>query len=141
MDMVYLGLFSMSFLAASLLPMSSEVLFATLFSAGYEPCILWFWATAGNTLGAALNWLLGAYFLHFESYRWFPFRRSKARQRAQAWFQRYGVWSLLFAWLPLVGDGLTFAAGLMRVRFTLFLLLTGMGKGARYAALVWLLAV
>jgi membrane protein YqaA with SNARE-associated domain len=133
----YFSLFLVSFLAATLLPAYSEVLFAGLLAAGYEPLALWLWATAGNTLGSAVNWLLGRYLLRFEGRRWFPFRASSLG-RAQQWFQRYGVWSLLLAWAPVGGDALTFVAGVMRVRFSVFIVLTGIGKGARYAILLGL---
>lgn len=133
----YAGLFFTAFLAATLLPFYSEVLFAGLLVEGHDPLALWSWATAGNTLGSAVNWALARYFLHFEDRRWFPFR-EKNLGRAQAWFQRYGVWSLLMAWAPVGGDALTFVAGLMRVRFGLFLLLVGIGKGARYAVVLWM---
>lgn len=131
----YLGLFGVSFLAATLLPAYSEVMFAGLLGAGYDPFALWAWATAGNTLGAAVNWGIGRYLLHFQDRRWFPFRADNLG-RAQRWFQRYGVWSLLMAWAPVGGDALTFIAGIMRVRFDLFLLLTAIGKGARYAIVI-----
>jgi membrane protein YqaA with SNARE-associated domain len=133
----YLGLFLVAFLAATILPAYSEVLFAGLIAAGYNPLALWGSATAGNTLGAAVNWLLGRYLLHFQDRSWFPFK-SGSLGRAQRWFQRYGVWSLLMAWAPVGGDALTFIAGLMRVRFDLFLLLTAIGKGARYAIVLGL---
>jgi membrane protein YqaA with SNARE-associated domain len=135
----YLGLFAVAFLAATVLPAYSEVMFAGLLAAGHDPLALWAFATAGNTLGAALNWVLGRYLLHFQDRRWFPFRASTLGP-AQRWFQRYGVWSLLMAWAPVGGDALTFVAGLMRVRFAPFLLLTGIGKGARYAILLGLVA-
>ena len=134
----YLGLFLTAFLAATLLPGGSEILFAALLATNHEPFALWAWATAGNTLGAALNWLLGRYLLRFRDRRWFPFD-SDNLGRAQTWFQRYGVWSLLLAWMPVIGDGLTFIAGLMRVRFGLFLVLITIGKGARYAILLGLI--
>jgi membrane protein YqaA with SNARE-associated domain len=57
-------------------------------------------------------------------------------ERAEAWFWRYGVWTLLLAWLPVVGDALTVIAGLLRVRLSVFLILVGIGKGARYAAVI-----
>lgn len=134
----YLGLFFSAFLAATLVPAYSEVLFAGLLAAGYDPLALLAWASAGNTLGAAVNWALGRYLLHFQERRWFPFKPDSLGA-AQRWFNRWGVWSLLFAWLPVGGDALTFIAGMMRVPFWLFLLLTAIGKTARYAILLGLL--
>jgi len=136
----YLGLFAVAFLAATLLPAYSEVLFAGLLAAGYDPFSLWAWATAGNTLGAVVNWLLGRYLLHFQHRKWFPFK-TESLCRAQRWFQRYGVWSLLLAWAPVGGDALTFVAGFMRVRVDLFLLLTAIGKGSRYAIVLGVVEV
>ena len=133
----YITLFLVSFAAATLLPAYSEIMFAGLLQSGYDPLALWVWATAGNTLGSAVNWVLGRYMLRFKERRWFPFKTENVG-RAQRWFQRYGVWALLMAWLPVGGDALTFIAGLMRVRFSLFLLLTAIGKGARYAILLGL---
>ncbi len=82
-----------------------------------------------------MNWGLGRYALHFQNQTWFPVKAAEL-QRAQRGFQRFGVWSLLFAWLPLVGDALTLLAGVMRVNFWLFLLLVSFGKGARYALII-----
>lgn len=138
--MTYIGLFFTAFFAATLLPAYSEILFAGLIVQGYDPLLLWAFASAGNTLGAAVNWALARYFLHFRDRRWFPFR-EQSLGRAQAWFQRYGVWSLLMAWAPIGGDALTFVAGLMRVRFSLFLLLVAIGKAARYAIVLWLITL
>jgi membrane protein YqaA with SNARE-associated domain len=135
----YLGLFATSFLAATVLPAQSELLLAGLLSADYPALPLWIWASAGNTLGAAVNWAMARYLLRFRERRWFPFPELKL-VRAQRWFRRYGVWTLLFAWLPIVGDALTFVAGLMGVRFPLFLLLTFIGKAGRYGVLVGLWA-
>ena len=133
----YLGLFFVAFLAATLVPAYSEVMLVGLLGAGYDPLNLWLWATAGNTLGSAFNWLLGRYLLAFQDRRWFPFRADNLG-RAQQWFQRYGIWSLLLAWAPIGGDALTFVAGIMRVPFGRFALLTGIGKGARYAIVMGL---
>lgn len=133
----YIGLFLVAFLAASLLPAYSELLFVDLLASGHDPLTLWLWASAGNTLGSALNWGLGRYLLHFQDRRWFPFK-SDSLGRAQRWFQRFGVWSLLLAWMPVGGDALTFIAGVMRVRFSLFITLTAIGKATRYAILLGL---
>jgi len=134
----YTGLFLSAFLAATLVPAYSEVVLAGLVAAGYDPMALWLWASAGNTLGSAVNWGLGRYLLHFQERRWFPFKTDSLGQ-AQRWFQRFGVWSLLLAWMPVVGDAVTFIAGLMRVRFSVFIILTGIGKATRYAILLFAL--
>lgn len=133
--LAYLSLFGAAFLAATILPFYSEILFVGLRASGYQETLLWASATLGNTLGAAVNWGLGRFLLHYRDRRWFPVT-EKALYHSQRWFQRFGAWSLLFAWLPVGGDGLTFIAGVMRVRFPVFLLLTGIGKGIRYALLL-----
>jgi len=131
----YASLFLTALLAATILPFYSEVLFLGLLAAGHDPAWTWLAATLGNTLGAAINWALGRHLLHFQDRRWFPFK-GEGLATAQRWFQRFGVWSLLFSWLPLGGDALTFIAGIMRVQFALFFALTALGKGARYAVLL-----
>lgn len=136
---VYLSLFGVSFLAATLIPFYSEVALVGLLAAGYDPFLLWLFASLGNTLGAAVNWLLGRYLLHFERQRWFPFKAGNLH-RYQRWFQRFGEWSLLLAWLPVGGDALTFIAGVMKVRFDIFLILVGLGKSLRYAVIIGLLS-
>lgn len=127
----YWLLFGSAFLAATIFPFYSEVLLLALLADGKSVVWLWVFATAGNTLGAAVNWVLGRYLLHFENRSWFPFKPDKLGV-AQKWFQRYGIWSLLFAWLPVGGDALTFIAGMMRVNFWVFFILTLIGKGLRY---------
>lgn len=136
----YFSLFGIAFLAATLLPAYSEIFFAGLITQGYDPWLLWLFATVGNTLGSAVNWVIGRYLLHFQSRRWFPFKKDSLG-RAQSWFQRYGVWTLLMAWAPIGGDALTFIAGIMRVNFFLFLMLTAIGKGLRYAFLLGIMDV
>ena len=132
--MGYVILFLSAFGAATILPFYSEIAFISMLEQGYAPFWIWLVATAGNSMGAVVNWLLGRFLTRFESRRWFPFK-PESLHRSQAWFQKYGVWSLLFAWLPIGGDALTFIAGVMRVSFGLFFILTTIGKGARYAVL------
>ena len=129
--MAYLLLFLSAFGAATLLPGASEIAVVAMLEKEFSVFWVLIVATAGNSLGSAVNWVLGRYLTRFEDRRWFPFK-PETLHRSQAWFQKYGVWSLLFAWLPIGGDALTFIAGVMRVRFGLFLLLTTLGKGARY---------
>lgn len=98
--------------------------------------LLWGAATAGNVLGALVNWWLGLYALHFQGRRWFPFKQKEI-DRGHNLFMKYGLASLLLAWLPIVGDPITFVAGVCRVPVWIFLVLVTIGKGARYAALLW----
>lgn len=136
--LLLLLLFLSAFISATLFPLASEgVLLALLQEQVWPLAVIWLTASVGNTLGACVNWLLGRYLLHFQGQRWFPFQPQKL-QHSQQWFQRYGSWSLLFAWLPLVGDGLTFIAGVMRLSFVPFILLVFLGKSARYAAVIYL---
>ncbi len=132
-----LALFFSALLSATLLPGSSELLLGSLLAAGHPPLSLWLWATLGNTLGSAVNAVLGRYLLHFQGRRWFPFSAADL-QRGQDWFERYGKWSLLLAWLPLVGDAITLIAGVLRLPWHEFLLLVALGKGLRYAVVLGL---
>lgn len=136
----YLGLFTAAFVAATLLPFYSELALVGLLAAGYDAWWLWFWATAGNTLGAAVNWAIGRWLMHYQDRRWFPFTERQLRP-ARRWYARWGIWSLLMAWLPVGGDALTFIAGLMRAPFWLFFVLTATGKGGRYAVILALYAL
>lgn len=132
----YFLLFGSAFLAATILPFYSEVLLFALLHEGGDPITLVVVATLGNTLGAVVNWFLGLYLLHFQDRRWFFFSKKQI-ETAQRWYNRYGFWSLLFAWLPVGGDALTLIAGIMKVRLWLFLLLVGTGKGLRYISVVY----
>ena len=132
----YVGLFLSALLAATVLPFSSEAVLVGLMAAGgYDMIWLWFLASLGNVLGAAVNWGLGRFCLRWQDRRWFPVDKEKL-DRAGRWFSRYGVWSLLLAWVPIIGDPLTFAAGVLRVNFWLFLLLVSIGKAGRYAVVI-----
>lgn len=136
----YLTAFGSGFLAATLLPVASEVVVVGLATRpDVEVGPLWLAASLGNTLGAVVNYGLGRFALHWRDRRWFPVRPDQLA-RAQAWFQRWGVWTLLLAWAPVVGDALTVIAGVMRVRPLPFVILVFIGKAARYAALLWAVA-
>ncbi|MFM2481658.1 YqaA family protein [Celerinatantimonas sp. YJH-8] len=133
----YIVLFSASFLAATILPFYSEVVLYALIQKGHPSWLLVVIATIGNTLGSVVNWYLGKYLLRFKHRRWFYFKDQQII-KMQYWFQRYGQWSLLFAWLPIGGDVLTLIAGIMKVRLSIFLLLVGLGKSIRYIGIVYL---
>lgn len=129
--MVYLGLFLIAFIAATLLPAQSEAALAGLIVQGYPPWWLVAVATVGNVLGSTVNWWLGRELTRFGDRRWFPLKPARLA-RAQAWYARYGQWSLLLSWAPVIGDPLTLAAGVMREPLRGFLLLVTLAKLARY---------
>ena len=110
----YLGLFIAAFGAATLLPLQSEaVLVGLLLTSDYSIAALLLVATAGNVLGSAVNWVLGRYIERYRNRRWFPLSEEKLG-RAQRAYHRYGRWSLLLSWVPVIGDPLTMIAGVMR---------------------------
>ncbi len=133
----YLLLLGASFLAATIMPFSSEVILYSLLNRGDSPLILVLVATIGNTLGAVVNWYLGKYLLHYQDRRWFYFKADQLL-KMQYRFRKYGVWSLLLSWLPLGGDVLTCVAGVMRVPLKIFLPLVALGKGGRYLVVMYL---
>ena len=136
------GLFLTSFLAATLLPAQSELVLAGLLTQKAAPVwLLLTVATLGNTAGSSVNWLLGRAVTRFRNRRWFPVSPA-ALARAEHWYRRYGRWTLLLSWAPVIGDPLTLAAGVMREPFPSFFLITLAAKLGRYllvtaAALAW----
>jgi len=133
---IYFGLFWNAFIAATLLPALSEITLASLIAAGAgAPIALFIAATFGNVAGSALNWWLGNRLATFKDKKWFPFSDMAIAQASEL-FNRYGKWSLLFAWLPVIGDPLTLVAGVLKIRFLPFLFLVTLGKAARYGIIV-----
>jgi membrane protein YqaA with SNARE-associated domain len=128
-------LFMTAFTAATILPLQSEALLTALIVQGQQPvAVLVIIAGVGNTLGAAVNWWLGRRIEKFRERSWFPASASQL-DRAEKWYQRWGKYSLLLAWMPIGGDALTVIAGVLREPLPVFLLLVGIGKFARYTLL------
>jgi membrane protein YqaA with SNARE-associated domain len=114
------------------LPGSSEAALIALLALGRgDAGLLVVVATAGNVLGSCVNWVLGRFFSSFRDRRWFPVD-GQSYERAAAWFRRYGVWSLLLSWLPIIGDPLTASPGRCASAFLRFVILVSLGKAARY---------
>lgn len=132
---MYLSIFLTALLAATILPVQSEILVVAAQQQGYNLWWLWAVASAGNTLGSVINYVLGRYLLQFQDRRWFPFK-PKTLEKGHWWFERYGKWSLLLAWTPFLGDPLTFIAGMLRLSFWQFLILVFVSKAGRYAVLL-----
>lgn len=131
-------LFAVAFVSATLLPMASEpALFGLL---KLNPELFWLAmlvATAGNTLGGALNWALG-----LGSHRILDkYQHSATHLRALDWLERIGPKACLLSWLPLIGDPLCAVAGWLKLPFWPCLLYMAIGKFGRYlvmtGALLW----
>lgn len=132
---VYLGLFLSALAAATILPMQSEAaLVGLLLTGAYPVWVLIAVASFGNVLGSVLNWLLGRSVERFRHRSWFPVKDASL-DRAQHWYRRYGKWSLLLSWAPIIGDPLTVVAGILREPFPTFLLLVTIAKVGRYLLL------
>ncbi|NOR56237.1 MAG: DedA family protein [Sulfurovum sp.] len=134
--MVYLTLFIVSFLAATLLPLGSEAVLLYDLSLGYSMLALCIFATFGNTLGSMFNYYLG---LKGESYLEKKGHLSAEKMsKSRDFFDKWGGWTLLLSWAPIVGDPLTFVAGVLRYNFKYFVLIVFVAKGLRYAAVIFL---
>ena len=137
--MIYLSLFAISFLAATILPFSSELTLAGLIATSdYDNLLLLIVASFGNVLGSVVNWVLGSYSRNLTKKKWFPFKETQI-ERSSKWFRKFGKWSLLFAWVPVVGDPLTLVAGILRVKFIDFIILVAIGKVSRYLIVFYLI--
>jgi membrane protein YqaA with SNARE-associated domain len=131
----YAGLFAVALGAASILPMQSEPVLVALLLLGDQPVwALVLVASLGNTLGSCVNWVLGRGVERFRDRRWFPVPPEKLA-RAEGWYRRWGKWSLLLSWAPIIGDPLTVIAGVLREPFWTFVLLVAIAKTARYVVL------
>ncbi len=133
----YVTLFCLSFLASTLIPLGSEWLLVMMLAGGYDPLSSVAVATLGNYLGAVVTYLIGLW-----GGRWLIERVLRVsldqQQRAHDYYRRYGSFSLLFSWLPVIGDPLCLAGGMLRINFGLFSLLVASGKLARYAAVAFI---
>ena len=137
---IYLSLFFISFLAATILPFSSELSLAGLITtSNYDNVLLLIVASFGNVLGSVVNWVLGFYSRNLTIKKWFPFKETQI-ERSSKWFNKFGKWSLLFAWIPILGDPITLVAGLLRVRFLDFIILVAIGKISRYLLVFYLIS-
>ena len=134
----YFQLLLISFLAATILPFSSEVVLTTMYlSNSFETYLLLIFASIGNILGSITNWYLGKKITIFQDRKWFPVSPNQL-SRSQRYFQKYGLWSLLLAWVPIIGDPLTLLAGVLNVRFGIFFLLVSISKISRYVFILYL---
>ncbi len=127
--MATLALFVSAFLAATILPFSSEAAFVVALRSGMDSLVALLVASAGNVLAIVLNYYLG-YFLYEKTSK--KLLASKSGRKAYNLGHKYGYVALLLSWLPLIGDPITLVAGLVRLNFFYFLLLAGSLRVIRY---------
>ena len=138
-ELGYLGLFLSSFLAATILPLSSEVVLTALLLSDLPPIALVAIATTGNVLGSLTNYALG-YWVSLEVIKkWLKISEEQFVQ-AEKRFVKYGLFSLCFAWVPIIGDPLTLIAGVLRIRLLWFIILVTAGKLLRYVVIALLVS-
>ncbi len=131
-----LALFFSSLLAATIFPTQSEMVLVAMSLGGkYSSALLLTIATVGNVLGSLFNWLLGFYIAKFKDKKYFPVNEKQLSKYSKI-YEKWGVWSLLLAWVPIIGDPLTVVAGIFRTNIWLFLLLVTIGKFTRYFILI-----
>ena len=128
-----LSLFFASFLAATILPLSSEAALVGALHEGLPPSIALFAASSGNLMAIILNYFLG-YFLYEKMHA--KLQTSKTGKKAYKWGHKYGYYALLLSWLPIIGDPLTIVAGLLRLNFWYFLLIAGSLRVLRYYLII-----
>lgn len=137
---MYLSLFISAFAAATILPAQSEALLAYQVSISPDAVVqLIAVATLGNVLGATFNWCLGRLIENLRAKKWFPVN-EKQLQKAERFYGRYGRYSLLLSWVPIIGDPITIVAGILREPLLSFVLLVTIAKCARYVFVVGLAA-
>ena len=134
--MIYLTLFFSSFVSATFFPMVSEAVLVYDILQGYSLTLLLFVATLGNSLGSCVNYFLGLKGEEYlENKKYIP---KKSIDRAKFFFDKYGGWSLLLSWMPIIGDPITLIAGVLKYKFTYFFALVIVAKFVRYAVLAYL---
>ena len=136
-ELGYIGLFVSAFLAATILPLSSEVVLTALLLNGLSPVTLVTVATIGNVLGSLVNYALGFWAGQALIKRWLKMTEEELI-RAEQRFKKYGMLSLLLAWAPIIGDPITVAAGVLRIHLLWFIVLVTAGKLTRYVVISYL---
>ena len=135
--MIYLILFTTAFISATLFPLGSEALLIYDITQGHNIYLLLFFATFGNSLGSVINYFLG---LKGEEYLINKkLLNEKYISKTKTYFDKYGFWSILFSWLPIIGDPITFVAGILKYDFRKFLILVIIAKFSRYLFIAFLI--
>jgi len=134
----YIGLFAASFLAATIVPFSSEVVLVGLYLEGFDPFFLVLVASLGNWLGGMTSYLLGLLGKEDWLVKFFGVKKEKVLGFSGS-VKKYGYYSALLCWLPVVGDVIAVALGFFRVKVVPVAVFMLIGKMLRYIVLVMLL--
>ena len=135
--MIYLTLFITALISATLFPLGSEALLIYDITQGHNIYLLLFFATIGNSLGSVINYFLG---LKGEEYLINKkLLNEEYISKTKTYFDKYGFWSILFSWLPIIGDSITFVAGILKYDFKKFLILVIIAKFSRYLFIAFLI--
>ncbi len=136
LELGYLGLFLVCFLSATILPLASEAVVLAFLYYNYDPVTVLVIATLGNTLGGVTNYLLGMLGKTKTLKKYI--KNEEKWNRTEKRIEKYGIWLGLITWLPFIGDPLTIVLGFFRVKFIPLFFLMLLGKGLRYAVIVFL---
>ncbi|MCD8553270.1 YqaA family protein [Seleniivibrio sp.] len=133
----YFSMFLLAFLASTALPLASEWLLVALVIKGLNPVLLLTCAVSGNYLGACTTYAIGFYGSDYAIRKILKIS-DESRVKAERIYNKYGAISLLFSWVPVIGDPLCLVGGLFKMHFIKYSVLVLIGKFIRYAATVWL---
>jgi len=139
MSSVLFSLLTVSFLSATLLPGTSEAALSAIIATGSAPVAsAVVVATIANTAGSVVNWAMGRFFTRFQTAKWFPLK-PEHMARYQRWYNKWGIWTLLLSWAPVIGDPLTAMAGIARAPLWLFVPIVTLAKATRYVVVAGLI--
>lgn len=134
--MIYITLFFSALISATLFPMGSEALLIYDITQGHNIYLLLLFATLGNVLGSLINYYLGLKGEEFLEKK--SLLKKDKIEKYKKFFDKYGSFSLLLSWVPIIGDPLTFIAGILKYNWKKFLLLVIIAKFGRYLFLTFL---
>ena len=130
----YVGLFLAALAAGSILPVPSEAALVAMILTSDDPAwIAVAVATLGNVTGSVINWFMGRGIERLRGTRWFPASEASI-ERAGRWYHKYGRWSLLLSFIPIIGDPLTIIAGVLKESLWFFMIVVTIAKLGRYVA-------
>lgn len=134
--MIYLYLFLTALISATLFPLGSEALLVYDITQEYNVYWLLFFATVGNSLGSVINYYLGLKGEEFLERK--KYLKKENIQKYKNIFDRFGGFALLLSWMPLIGDPITFVAGILKYDIKKFILLVVLAKFLRYAFIAYI---